>query len=242
MKKIVFILAAATMVASGVAAVSAYEAHLINVTAHVENALTIPVGETGTLDIDFGTMFPEEWRKIHRDIALSASALEEVEAGNLISVTYEVWAEWKPVPQTDPATVVLPVVLDAAGNPYYAWLGEVLYIGINMVQEPLNVSNMHLVGPALTVVGGAQPVLLDYTAVGSGTLSSTLTNNIPDLLGVGIDAPVFAGFYNALTDVDPKQSGLSVPTWIIPQSDPRWIPSGVDLGLDLKIQVIGITR
>ncbi len=55
MKKILLGLSALVMVLSGVAMVSAYEAHLINVTAHVENAL-----EVDTTPIDFGTVFPEE--------------------------------------------------------------------------------------------------------------------------------------------------------------------------------------
>lgn len=55
MKKAIFILAAALMVFSGVAAVSAYEAHMINIKAHVENALIVPTG------LDLGTLFPEEF-------------------------------------------------------------------------------------------------------------------------------------------------------------------------------------
>jgi predicted porin len=39
MKKAILILAALMLVASGVAAVSAYEAHVVNVRSHVENAI-----------------------------------------------------------------------------------------------------------------------------------------------------------------------------------------------------------
>lgn len=40
---------------SSVAAVSAFESHLVNVEAHVENALGTPAA------FDFDTVFPEEW-------------------------------------------------------------------------------------------------------------------------------------------------------------------------------------
>jgi hypothetical protein len=53
-KKALLILSALLMVVSGVAAVSAYEAHIVNVTAHVENALVVPE------EYVVGTVFPEE--------------------------------------------------------------------------------------------------------------------------------------------------------------------------------------
>lgn len=234
MKKIVYILAAVTIVASGVAAVSAYEAHLINVTAHVENAL-----EVDTTAIDFGTVFPEEFLWVHRPVSLSTSAIAEKpedpadpQAGDLAYVDYALYAEWKPVPAN---VTVVPVVLDAAGNAYYAWIGECLYVGVNVTGS--GVSGMTVVGPALALPPNAQPVL-DGTTPVTGRLNGVLSEQIK----VAIDVPVFEGYYNALTDVDPKPSGLSAPTWVIPQTDPRWIPGGVDLGLDLKIQVVDIVR
>lgn len=55
-KKIALALVAAVAVVGGVAAMSAYEAHVINVTAHIENALSVP-----TKEISFGTVFPQEY-------------------------------------------------------------------------------------------------------------------------------------------------------------------------------------
>jgi hypothetical protein len=55
--KIILLAAALAIVVSGIAAVSAYEAHMVNVTAHVENALDTP----GAIVIGGVAAFPEEW-------------------------------------------------------------------------------------------------------------------------------------------------------------------------------------
>lgn len=56
MKKIALTLLGVVVVAGGVSAVSAFEAHIINVTAHIENALTVD-----TKALSFGTVFPQEY-------------------------------------------------------------------------------------------------------------------------------------------------------------------------------------
>ena len=55
-KKLLMALVAVLAVAGGIAALSAYEAHVINVTAHIENALDVP-----TTAINLGTVFPQEY-------------------------------------------------------------------------------------------------------------------------------------------------------------------------------------
>ena len=42
LKKIPLLFGAVALAVSGVAAVSAYESHIVNVQAHVENAMTVP--------------------------------------------------------------------------------------------------------------------------------------------------------------------------------------------------------
>ena len=71
-KKILFALATVLVVAGGVAALSAYEAHVINVTAHIENALYVHPDE-----IAFGTVFPQEWVYSDFTVELSDSFLAE---------------------------------------------------------------------------------------------------------------------------------------------------------------------
>jgi hypothetical protein len=55
-KRILLITAAVIALAIGVVGMSAFEAHVINVTAHIENALNV-----ATKALDFGTVFPQEF-------------------------------------------------------------------------------------------------------------------------------------------------------------------------------------
>jgi hypothetical protein len=71
-KKILLSLVAIVAVAGGVAAMSAFEAHIINVTAIIENALSVSPPE-----IEFGTVFPQEKLYQPLTIALSSSFLGE---------------------------------------------------------------------------------------------------------------------------------------------------------------------
>jgi hypothetical protein len=69
------------------------------------------------------------------------------------------------------------------------------------------------------------------------------TPNFLDVITIGLDVPVFEGYWNSLTDVDPKPSGLSAPTVVILESDTdRYFPDGIDLGVDIKIQVTRIWK
>lgn len=68
MKKIILTMAAVAAVAAGVVGLSAFEAHIINVTAHIENALDVD-----TTPIAFGTVFPQEYLQRNFNIALSDS-------------------------------------------------------------------------------------------------------------------------------------------------------------------------
>jgi len=210
------VLGALVMTLSGVAAVSAYEAHLINVTAHVENALVV-IPES----VDFGTVFPQEW--FTRDVIITTSisfcAEEQTRAKR---VYFKVYAAWKP---------------DGAGG-YYPWLGEALYLGFypNVVDFPppanLLAGDLDCVGTAPVSQPGSKPVL------GGAEFLIEKYPLPPDesLLVIGLDVPVFADYYNEHTDVATKPSGLSGPSYEIPTYD----PDGVDMGLDIIIQVTRI--
>jgi len=79
-KKIVLTIGAILIVVGGVAAMSAYEAHVINVVAHIENALSVSPKE-----IAFGTVFPQEYVDDNFTISLSDSFKE---AGRIDDVEY----------------------------------------------------------------------------------------------------------------------------------------------------------
>jgi len=71
-KKILLSLLAVAAIAVGVVGMAAFEAHVINVTAKIENALSVD-----TASIDFGTVFPQEELDESFDIALSDSFMAE---------------------------------------------------------------------------------------------------------------------------------------------------------------------
>jgi len=77
-RKIILGLGAVAIVIAGIASFSAWEAHIINVTAHIENALSV---ETEALD--FGTVFPQEYLEKSFTIALSKSFMEEGDADDV---------------------------------------------------------------------------------------------------------------------------------------------------------------
>jgi hypothetical protein len=232
MKKVILILAAIVLVASGVAAVSAYEAHVINVKAHVENALSV-----NTSDVNFGTVFPQEWIVKKRSVELSESAISELE-DDLIAVNFSFFAEWKECDgemaywydsQTD--TWVGPT------ENYCNWM-PFLYVGWDNNGSALQ---MTPVGMAVAPPPSAQPILAAGQLIDGGKHE----------LYIAIDVPVFEGFYNPLTDPEPKPSGKDDPTYIVPDGtrkyvdmarDPNYDPEGQDFGVDLKIQVTDIIR
>ncbi|OGM09339.1 hypothetical protein A2Z67_04010 [Candidatus Woesebacteria bacterium RBG_13_36_22] len=90
MKKILLGLLAVVVVAGGVAGLAAYEAHIINVTAKIENALSVIPDE-----IMFGTVFPQEQLSRNLNIALSQSFLEE---DRVDDVSYTIKQKPKPKP------------------------------------------------------------------------------------------------------------------------------------------------
>ncbi len=72
MKKVLLTLGAVGAAVAVMPLFAAFEAHVINVTAQIENALSV-----NTLPIDFGTVFPEEQLDRRFDITLSGSFLRE---------------------------------------------------------------------------------------------------------------------------------------------------------------------
>ncbi|MEK7494192.1 MAG: hypothetical protein AAB630_03500, partial [Patescibacteria group bacterium] len=72
MKKISLILGALALTLIALPLFSAFEAHVINVTATIENALSVPIEA-----IKFGTVFPQEYLNKPLGISLSGSFLAE---------------------------------------------------------------------------------------------------------------------------------------------------------------------
>ena len=72
MKKILLSVVAMGAVAVSLVGLSAFEAHVINVTAKIENALSV-----STAAIDFGTVFPQEHLDQPLNVQLSGSFMDE---------------------------------------------------------------------------------------------------------------------------------------------------------------------
>jgi hypothetical protein len=174
-------------------------------------------------------VFPEEWVLEDFSVGVSDSFCSELQ-WRVTMIDYGIWVEWKPVYGT--------------ANPveYYPWLGDALYIGIDVTDKwPQNAP----VPGELVWVGAALPPGAPGTGAlkvmqSSLSLDKTDSNNLNDTITIGLDVPVFEGYYNVLTDPTPKPSGLNAPTVVILKSDTdRYFPGndGVTLGVDLKIQV-----
>jgi hypothetical protein len=85
-KKILLGAIAMVIVAGGVAAMSAYEAHVINVTAHIENALKV-MPTTG--ELVFGTVFPQEYHEKRVWVTTSESFCES-DQRRVLNIDYKI--------------------------------------------------------------------------------------------------------------------------------------------------------
>ena len=219
MKRLLLVLGAVVIVASGVAAVSAYEGHLINVTAHVENAMKL-----STNMVYYGTIFPQEWstRDIWVKFSQSFCLTTQTRVGH---IDYSIWLGWKPK--------------DSGG--YYPWLGDALYIGVDAddawpTTAPVP-GDLYPVGPNRPNTKPGAMWVMDGGTLAKGQIGQ----NSIDRITIGMDTPVFEGYYNKLTDVPVKPSGLDHPTVIIEKGTDRYYPEeGVTLGVDITFQVTRI--
>lgn len=235
MKKALLGLCALVMMVSGVAMVSAYEAHIINVKASVENAVTV-----GVSWLNFGTVFPEEFRLKDFTVAISGSFCSP-DQKRVRHIDYEIWAAWKQ--KKDAQGIPIP-------GEYYPWLGDALWLARAPVPdyEPDGETDLrddtfpdrtiwtNLGDPPTATPPGAGKVLGPVTLVkplpGTGDT---------DYWKLALDVPVFEKYYNPTTDVNPKPSGMSEPSVVILESDTdRYFPDGVQLGVEIKIQVTAI--
>jgi hypothetical protein len=228
MKKVIMVIAALVLVLSGVAAVSAYEAHIVNVKAHLENAMLVD-----RVEIDYGTVFPEEWMVETFTVGVSSSFCA-IDQTRVNTIDYSVWVEWKP--ETNRPFAYWDGSDWVASTDFYNWIGYFTYVGIDVAPNPL-AADLTLVGDPPSGVPGtsAKVVIANPVALVKGVHPIATVS-------VGIDVPVFEGFYNPLTDLPPKPSGEDTPTYTIPAAMPGFDPSGMDFGLDLKIQITDIYK
>jgi len=109
MKKGVLLVAALAIAIATVPMFAAFEAHIINVTAQIENALTVD-----TTHIDFGTVFPQEILHEFVCVSLSDSFLEEERVDDVQYVIKQ-----KPKVKGDPYGIItLPTGEEVVAHEY----------------------------------------------------------------------------------------------------------------------------
>ena len=115
LKKVIASVALVATVAVSAAMFAAFEAHVINVTAKIENALHVPIDH-----IDFGTVFPQEELDRYLDIKLSQSFMDEDRVDDIeyiIRQKPKCAITWNNGKEFDPAsTMTGHLIIDANGN------------------------------------------------------------------------------------------------------------------------------
>jgi hypothetical protein len=225
LRKIILIVAALVLVVSGVAAVSAYEAHIVDVKAHVENALGVPA------EVDFGINFPQAVNETEFVFGLSNSFVSENQT-EFSQVHYVILWESKPIGDHD------AIDPDCDGDFEPIWP----YVTLS----PADANDGLYPAP-----WGHAPGYV-YTAWGVLWKSMSIPGegDLCDVWNLYFDPPVFDQWYNPTTD--PKTpSGILYYTdndqcdddyEIVTETvcEQEVLVPHADLGNNLKIQVVMI--
>jgi hypothetical protein len=229
MKKVIFLVAALMAVFSGIAAVSAFEGHAIDIKAHVENALGVEKYEW-----DLGVRFPQQVIEDDLTFGLSESFLANK---YLSSVDYKLAWELKSRGQ---ATICKPVLgTNPLTAPYYQALNPYLTMSLLNSTGTVDATKVNLV-----------PAEGEAIFWATGFLTKTCAGPVPkscEIIHLKFSVPVFDGYYNAITDATFKPGNWvfgSIPASKYCLEDETicgktmQVPHA-DLGIVLKIQVTG---
>jgi len=243
-KRIIFLVAALLTVFSGIAAVTAYEGHAINIKAHVEAAIGV-VPFNG----EYGTRFPQEGVEANITFATSKSFRENT---RLSTVYYNLYWELMPKPpMVDGKDVICPVYEQGFYQPINPFFWD-LTLDTNPVVAPnFNVKPTAATNPLLWYTGSM--------------FNATVPDNCESLHFM-VAFPNFEGYYNALTDALVKPNW-----WTVVNGSANWLLKAAtdtapaefcvvdeelscgdslitvpvphaDLGIILKIQVTGFAN
>jgi len=231
MKKIIFLVAALLTVFSGIAAVSAFEGHLVDIKAHVENAIGV-----STYELNIGTVFPQESVEGSVKYGLSSSFRGAGNARNS-SVLYNLYWELKPIPQ---GANVAPVYQGSFYQPLNPYLSVDILDGENTdVIDAAAVNTVPASGTVAVLFGHGQ---LSKTALDGST------GDLCDTFHFTFNVPVFRNWYNTITDplVHPGPVNVLEPNQYVVVNETICGVTNVpvpqaDLGINLKIQVSGFS-
>ncbi len=219
MKRIIFLVAALLTVFSGIAAVTAYEGHMVDVKAHVENALMVQ-----TDDVNFGTMFPEQEKETQFQVSLS----ESFRAQTAIStINYKMY--WEP-------KAIYGGALDPDGDGLFQAIWPYIAVSVNTQNYPIsgyvqNANGTILIGADSVFLKGNQcdTIHLVFNAPVFDKWYNILTDPLTPSGILKNEAGKPAQY------VVTSETSACDPTWTAP------VPK-TDLGNNFKIQVVGIVH
>ena len=181
MKKAILIFSALLLVVSGVAAVSAYEAHVVDVKAHVENALIV------SDNIDYGIVFPQETLELEVYIGLSNSFMDE-ENTRVSDLDYALY--WTP-------KAIYGGAIDPDGDGFFEPISPFIIPSFDAAESPLDGT----VASGITCPSQkfyTLPVPTDYDLWAWGHLDAATDNH--DIWHLKFYSPVFDLWSNNTTD------------------------------------------
>ena len=221
-KKIVLSLVAIVTVTGGVAALSAYEAYVINVTAHIENALKVlPFSK----ELVFGTVFPQEYQEKRIWVTTSESFCDS-DQRRVLNIDYKI--------------VQKPKCIND--------IGEYASFDYDTHECPVGYTEMPSLCPYLskTPVYEDPSPYTDYgvlafhdpedpSSIATGTINKD--NDLSDEWIIDLVVPCFEGYC--------AQDWPAFVAQYNPDADPRDYeaigdPDGTDFGCDLWVEVTDI--
>jgi len=234
-KKLILGLGAVVVVVAGVVAMSAFEAHVINVTAHIENALAV-----STEALDFGTVFPQEYLEKDFTITLSESFMAEDRVDDVEYVIKQkpkpIWNDGVPAGCTSGAQTVEEARAYCHGNPEnldccYLSLCPFLSKTDGDPEDQNDTSHIsYFVDPTPEAPNSGDEFCEDPCGDAIGRLAKS-EQDTSDIWIVDLKVPPFAGYVaQDWPESCPVLEGVTVNE------------EGTDLGCDLWIEVTEISE
>lgn len=221
-KKILILVIAAGVVVSGVAVLSAWEAHVINVTAHIENALKV-LPSTG--ELVFGTVFPQEHLEKSVWVTTSTSFCEGSQR-RVLNIDYRIVQKPKCINQAGEYALI-----DYATHQCPDGYEEMSSLCPYLSKTPKKIDPAPYTDYGVSAFHDPE----DASAVAKGTINKDV--DLSDEWIIDLAVPCFEGYCG-------QDYGDFVRSHN-PQADPRDYeavgdPKGTDFGCDLWFEVTDI--
>ena len=233
-KKIVAAVAMISVVTLSASMFAAFEAHVVNVTAHIENALAVDPQE-----IKFGTVFPQEYLEKYFEIGLSESFMAAFNSNDqrVQFVDYKIVSKPK-----------CKIVKPCDDCPTYAAIDFSTHecpAGYEIMNDLCSFLSKMPADPETGDVG--IPSYYDGTANECSVFESVIVDNIDTSIGIATGKLAACGNPSDMEDI--WTIDLKVPPvrnyvgqdW--PESCREWVveEDGLDYGCDLWVEVTGIS-